>query len=65
MKKGIIFIEVEEEKSADRSNPLHAGGFAVITEEGVKRVLQGDILEDILKRRVAFVPTSVWKELGL
>ena len=65
MKKGIIFIEVEEEKSADEGRPLHVGGFAVITEEGVKKMLQGDVLEDVLKRRVAFVATSVWKELGL
>ena len=65
MKKGIILIEVDEEKSTDRSNPLHAGGFAVITEEGMKGLLHGDILEDILKRRVVFVPTPMWKKLGL
>ena len=64
MKQGIIFIECKDGESGD--NPTRSGGWCVITEDTVKRLMHPDkTLDDILKRRICFVETSTWDMLGL
>lgn len=48
-------------------NPYRTGGWCVIKEEAVRRmgITPPELLEDICKKRVAFLPDEVWSMLGL
>lgn len=63
MKKGVILIEVLD--NTDRENPYRTGGFAVLTEEGIKRCFPPEQAEIALKHRWCFVEQSIWKAIGL
>lgn len=68
MEQGIILISVDEKKSGDDTkNPYRTGGWIVVTEEAVRRMglKPPEFLEDICKRRVAFMPDEVWDHFGL
>jgi len=67
MKQGIILISVDEKKSAsDFKNPYRTGGWVVVKEEAVRRFIKSEeILQDILSKRVAFLPDEVWDAIGL
>jgi len=65
MEKGIILISaLDSEEGSD--NPYRTGGWVVVTDGFIRRLL-GDtpLCEDILKRRVAFLPDKVWDQIGL
>lgn len=64
MAAGVIFISVRDGESGE--NPYRTGGFAVITEDGVRRMIEDtDLLEHVLKVRYCFVPAATWSVLGL
>lgn len=68
MKAGIIIISVDESKSDDEKNPYRTGGWWVIKEEAIRRMLGDgcpDLLADILKRRAVFMPDEVCDMIGL
>lgn len=68
MAQGIILISVDEEKSAkDINNPWRSGAWLVVKEDAVKRfgIEPPELLEDILTKRVAFIPDDAWDKLGL
>jgi hypothetical protein len=67
MEQGVLFISVDEKKSAgDLNNPYRTGGWAVIKDEAVKRLIQPpELLAQVLKQRVCFLPDEVWELLGL
>lgn len=67
MKKGIILISVDESKSDDRQNPWRTGGWVVVKEEAVRSfgIKSEELLEDICKTRLAFLPDDAWDKLGL
>lgn len=67
MKVGIIMISVDEKKTEDPEDPWRTGRFAVVKEEAFKRWGIGpkELKDDILKRRVCFVPDDAWEKLGL
>ena len=67
MERGIILISVDEEKSkGDMENPYRTGGWVVVKEEALKRMIQPqELLDQILKQRVAFLPDEVWDLLEL
>jgi hypothetical protein len=66
MGMGIILISVDEPKSTDMKNPWRTGGWAVVSEAFIKRVLNPpELVEAVLKRRMAFMPDEVWDMLGL
>jgi len=63
MERGIILISVRDgEKGA---NPYRTGGWVVVTEDFVKRGLEGDALKEVLAKRVVFVPDEVWDTIKL
>ena len=65
MKQGIILISADPD-SPDQKNPYRTGGFVVVKEEAIVRILgPGEFLDSVLKERVAFVPDDIWKFLGL
>lgn len=67
MEQGVILISVDEQKSAgDLENPYRTGGWVVVKDELVRRIVQPAALaESILRSRVAFVPDDAWDKLGL
>jgi len=66
MEKGIILVSVkDEEEDRNEKNPFRTGKMCVITEEAIKRILQGDLLNSILKTRFSFILDEAWKKLGL
>jgi hypothetical protein len=66
MKKGIILISVRAGPNEDRENPYYTGGWCVLKEEYIRRAVSSpEVLEDILKARVAFLPDETWDMLGL
>jgi uracil DNA glycosylase len=67
MKQGIILISVDESKTEDNENPYRSGGWAVVKDDLIKRVLEKspELLEDILRKRVAFMPDEAWDIIGL
>jgi hypothetical protein len=66
MKQGIILISVDEKKSADPQNPWRTGGWVVVKEEFIRRVINSpDLVEDVCRRRMCFLPDEAWRMLGL
>ena len=66
MKEGVILISVNEQLTTDVKNPYRTGGFAVVREEMIRRLVQPQQLaKQIIKRRVAFIPDEVWHAIGL
>jgi len=65
METGVIFISVDEEKTTDKENPYRTGGWCVVTAAFVEREINPEVAKILLKSRVAFVPDSVWDEIGL
>jgi len=66
MKQGIILISVDEEKSrSDTKNPYRTGGWVVVAEDYIKRVVDSPMQEVLLEKRVGFVPDAAWEAMGL
>ncbi len=64
--KGVIVISVDSEKSDDRKNPYRTGGWAVVTEDGIRKLIDDPaLLEQALRVRVVFVDTITWTMAGL
>lgn len=64
MEMGIIIISVKDGET-DKANPYRTGGWWVVKEDMVKRLLKGELLNDVLKKRVVFVEDSVCDKIGL
>jgi len=61
---GVILISVRDGESGD--NPYRTGGWVVVKDDVIRRwVIRPDLLDDILKRRVAFLPDEAWDAVGL
>lgn len=66
MEQGIVMISVDEEKSTDMKNPYRTGGWCVLKEESVRRMIDTpELAEQICRERVCFVPDDAWDQLGL
>lgn len=65
MKQGIILISVRNGESG--KNPYRTGGWLVLKEEALSQmgIQPQELLDSILKRRVAFIPDDTWAMLGL
>lgn len=65
MNQGIIFISVRDTEKEGTANPYRTGGFAVITEEAMRRFVQPPEMADkVAKWRVCFISNKTWRELG-
>lgn len=66
MKSGVILISADEERSTDPRNPYRTGGWCVVRDEAIQRIVgDPELREWILERRMAFVPDDVWDAIGL
>ena len=63
MKQGIILISCGNEEIGN--NPYRTGGWIVIKEEALGRMIDEELFEDLKKKRFAFVPDAVWDMLKL
>lgn len=52
-------------KEEDSDNPYRTGGWIVVTDDYVRRVVGKPLLGQLLEKRVAFVSNSTWRMLGL
>lgn len=68
MKKGIICISIDESKTPPNAKPqdyYRSGGWAVITEEAVRRLpADADYISQALNCRVLFFSDAVWDSWG-
>ena len=65
MEQGVIFISVRDGQP-ESQNPYRTGKFCVVTDEGVRRIVETpELLADILKKRVAFIEDATWELIGL
>jgi hypothetical protein len=64
---GVILISVREPKTPeDEKNPYRTGGWVVVKEETIRRMVHpAEMADDICKMRMAFVPDDAWCRLGL
>ena len=67
MKQGVILISVRDPKSKEEEdNPYRTGGWVVVKEELIRRLVSPpELVEQILKKRMTFVPDEDWDMLGL
>jgi len=63
MKMGVMLIRVRDGEEGD--NPYRTGRMVVVKDEYVIRVLDEAIAKEMIEKRVAFVPETAWKMLGL
>ena len=61
-KQGFIFIEVDESKTKDKSNPYRTGNMWIIKKEYAERII---INKDIIDVGASFIDIVVAKHLGL
>ena len=65
MAQGIIIISVKDGEP-DRENPYRTGGWWVVREEAIRKILApGEHLDAILRKRVVFVEDAVCAMIGL
>ena len=64
MEQGIICISVKDD-SVGSDNPFRTGGWAVVKDSAFDTFLDRDILLNIKKSRVVFIPDTVWDNMGL
>jgi len=64
MAAGIIVIEVAESNPTE--TPTRVGGFAVVRDEAIRRLVNDPgLAASIIRKRVVFLPTAVWTMIGL
>jgi len=71
MEQGIILITINDERSDEGwekqhiPNPFRVGGFFVVTEAAIRRLLDGSMLEWCLKHRWIFIDYKAAEQIGL
>lgn len=67
MEQGIILISCRDTGDPEEmKNPYRTGGWVVVKEEVILRIVQPkEMADDIVKKRMAFVPDEAWDMLGL
>lgn len=63
MKKGIILISVRDGESGN--NPYRTGRTVVVRDNFIDIVANDKVKQGIMKHRIAYIPETTWKELGL
>ena len=66
MKQGIILIEVADDTPEGDQNPVRLGGWCVVRDSAISRIITPpELVAQILKERMAFVPHDAWLHVGL
>ena len=65
MEQGIILISVKDGET-DKDNPYRTGGWWVVKKKFIMRIVKdGTFLDEILKKRVAFLEDKTCELIGL
>lgn len=63
-KIGVILISVRD--GEEGTNPYRTGGWVVLKDDAVRRLVQPqELADEIIRKRVAFVPDQAWDAIGL
>ena len=66
MSLGIILVSVKDGKDHPQGNPYRTGGWVVVTEDAMRRILIiPQFADEIARVRFAFVPDQIWDRIGL
>lgn len=66
MKDGVIILSADSAKTVNPNIPYRTGGFAVVKEDVVKRIIKdAAILSRVLEVRMMFLDSEAWKAIGL
>jgi hypothetical protein len=66
MEQGVVCISVRDDPDGDPDNPYRTGGWAVVTDEAIRRIVQPqELAEGIIRKRMAFIPDDAWALIGL
>lgn len=64
MAQGVMLISVKD--GAEGDNPYRTGRMCVIKDEAIRRMVQSpELADEIIRKRVAFIPDAAWAALGL
>lgn len=65
MAAGVILIEVMESGPVE-GEPTRTGGFAVVRDEAIRRLVNdSELVASIIRKRVCFMPREAWAIIGL
>ena len=68
MKKGVIIVTMNSDKTDDPNNPYRTGGFFLVTEDYIGRLLEEkehkELKETVLTKRYMFLEHVVAEKLG-
>ena len=62
MTKGIVLVEASKDSTGEI---VIRGGYAVVAEKFIRRMLTEAVVEGMLKHRLAFIESDAWVRLGL
>lgn len=67
MKQGVVLVSVRDPAPGDdQNNPYRTGGWVVVKDDLIRKAVKPkELVDNILKKRVAFIPETVWKSMGL
>lgn len=66
MRDGIILISCDPDRSPNMQEPWRTGGYAVVKEEAIRRMVDPpELCETICRKRAAFIDDATWTALGL
>ena len=63
MKQGILLISIKNDTQGP--NPYRTGGWVIIKQEAIERMLDGHFLKFALEHRFMFINDEVWDAMGL
>jgi len=63
MERGVILISVRDGESGD--NPYRTGGWVVVTENAIRKVVSEPMQTTLLTKRAGFIENTTWEAIGL
>jgi hypothetical protein len=63
-KSASFFITVDESKSEDKNNPWRTGGIFLVKNSAIKKAVDKEQAEDIIKHRACYIDDETAKQMG-
>jgi transcriptional regulator NrdR family protein len=66
MEQGVILISVKDGEEEKGDNPYRTGCFAVVKDEAIKKIVKSkELVDQIIKKRMCYIPDQAWLVMGL